>query len=134
MFPRAAALVVDEMQKRELESLARAGTTPPKLARKCRVILLAAPGVPNPVIAQQTGLSRPTVIATPRIFAGGGVATLRRPQKRNRSRPVLPPELEPTILDPTLQTRPPEGTHGSVRVLARQLGISRMMVQRVWQR
>lgn len=134
MFTRAAALAVDEIQKRALESLGRAGTTPQKLARKCHVILLAAQGVSNQAITQQTGLSRPTVIATRRIFAGGGVAALRRPQKRKRSRPVLTPELEQTILDTTLKTRPPEGTHWSVRVLARQLGISRMMVQRVWQR
>jgi hypothetical protein len=36
--------------------------------------------------------------------------------------------------DTTLKTRPADGTHWSVRVLAHQLGISRMMVQRVWQR
>lgn len=47
---------------------------------------------------------------------------------------VLTPELEQKILDVTLKTRRADGTHWSVRVLARQLGISRMMVQRVWQR
>lgn len=34
-----------ETQKRQLEALARAGTTPQKVARKCRVILLASQGV-----------------------------------------------------------------------------------------
>jgi hypothetical protein len=42
MFPGAAGLAVDNGQKRQLESLARAGTTPQKLARKCEVILLAS--------------------------------------------------------------------------------------------
>ncbi len=69
MFSSAAALAVDEGQKRQLESLARAGTTPQKLARKCEVILLASQGVPNHAIAQQTGLSRPTVIAARARFA-----------------------------------------------------------------
>ena len=134
MFPRAAALTVDEGQKSQLESLARAGSTPQLLARKCEVILLASQGVPNHAIAQRTGLSRPTVIAARALFSEGGVEALRRPQKRNKSRSVLTPELEQKILDTTLKTRPPAATHWSVRVLARQMGISRMMVQRVWER
>lgn len=134
MFDRAAALGLDETQKRQLGSLARAGNTPQRLARKCQVILLASQGMANQTIAQQTGLSRPTVISTRLAFADGGLDALRRPHKRRRMRPVLSKELEQKILDTTLKTRPPDGTHWSVRVLARQLGVSRMMVQRVWQR
>ncbi|PYY12442.1 MAG: IS630 family transposase [Acidobacteria bacterium] len=134
MFPSAPALAVDGAQKRELESLARAGTTPQKLARECAVILLASQGIPNHAIAQQTGLSRPTVIATRKRFLARGLEALRQRQKRKRRRSVLTPEVEQKILDTTLKTRPADGTHWSVRVLAHQLGISRMMVQRVWQR
>jgi transposase len=134
MFSRAAALVVDEAQKRELEMLARAGTTPQRVARKCQVILLASQGVSNYTIAAQTGLSRPTVLAARAAFATRGIRALREPQKRQRSRRVLTPDLERTIVDTTLKTRPAPGTHWSVRVLAKQLGVSRMLVQRVWQR
>lgn len=134
VFSPAAALAIDEAQKRELECVARAGTTPQKLARQCEVILLASQGIPNHAIAQRTGLSRPTVIATRKGFLRGGLEVLRQRQKRKRGRPVLTPELEQKILELTLKTRPADGTHWSVRVLARQLGISRMMVQRVWQR
>jgi len=134
MFDRAAALALDETQKRQLGALARAGNTPQRLARKCQVILLASQGMANQTIAQQTGLSRPTVISTRLAFADGGLDALRRPHKRRRMRPVLSKDLEQKILDTTLKTRPPGGTHWSVRVLARQLGVSRMMVQRVWQR
>ena len=123
MFPGAAALAVHEAQKRVLESLARAGTTPQKLARKCEVILLGSQGIPNHAIAERTGLSRPTVIATRKGFRTRGLEALRQPQKRKRSRSVLTSELEQKILDTTLKTRPADGTHWSVRVLARQLGI-----------
>ena len=134
MFTRAAALAVDEAQKRQLESLVRAGSTPQRTARKCQVILLASQGVSNHAIAQQTSLSRPTILAARAAFAQHGVEALREPQKRKRSRRVLTAELEQSILDATLKTRPPDGTHWSVRVLASKLGVSRMMVQRVWQR
>lgn len=134
MFTRAAALPLDPAQKHQLECLARAGVTPQKVARKCRVILLANEGLSNYAIAQQVGLSRPVVIATRGAFAKGGVEALRRLQKRQKPNRVLTPELEQTIVDTTLQTRPPNATHWSVRVLAKQLRVSRMMVQRVWQR
>jgi len=133
MFNPAAALVLDEKQKYQLEALVRAGSTPQKIARKCRVVLLASQGVANYSIAEQTGLSRPTVLATRAAFAQHGMGALQRAPKRKRSRPTLTPELQQKILDTTLQTRPPDGTHWSVRSLARKLGISRSMVHRVWQ-
>jgi len=134
MFTPASALALDPPQQHVLESLARAGTTPQMLARKCEVILLASQGVPNNAIAQQTGLSRPTVIATRAAYARGGMEAIRRRQKRQRSRRVLTPELEQRILDTTLQTRPPDATHWSVRTLARHLGVTRTLVHGVWQR
>jgi DNA-binding NarL/FixJ family response regulator len=89
MFAAAAALSLPDGQKQLLESLARSGTTPQRLARKCEVILLSAQGLANNVIAKQIGLSRPTVIATRAAFQRAGVDALRRGKKRKRSRPVL---------------------------------------------
>jgi transposase len=134
MFTAAGALPVDSAQKQVLESLARVGSTPQLVARKCKAILLASEGTPNNTIAQQTGLSRPTVIATRATFMGGGVEAIRRRLKRKRSRRVLTPELEQKILDTTLKTRPPHATHWSVRTLASHLGVTRTLVHGVWQR
>src|ERR1700690_2910875 len=134
MFVRAAALAVDEVQRGQLESLLRAGATPQKIARRCQVILLANQGVSNHSIAQRTGLSRPTILAARAAFTERGIEGIRRSKKRKRSRRALTPEVEQKILDTTLKTRPANATHWSVRVLATKLGVSRMMVQRVWQR
>jgi transposase len=134
VFPRAAALVVDDTQRRELEALARAGTTAQRVARKCRVILLASHGVSNHAIAQQTELTRPTILAVRAAFATRGMAAVQAPPPRKRSRRVLTADLEQKILDTTLKIRPPDATHWSVRVLAKHLGVSRMLVQRVWHR
>lgn len=134
MFTPAAPVALSPSQQQVLKSLARAGTTPQLLARKCKVILLASAGVPNNAIAQQTGLSRPTVIATRSCFGRGGVDAIRQRQKRKRSRRVLTPELEQRILDTTLKTRPPDATHWSVRTLAQHLGVTRTLVHGVWRR
>jgi len=96
--------------------------------------LLASQGVANDSIAQQTGLSRATGLANRAAFAKHGAASICAPQKRNWSRRILTPELERRVLDTTLKTRPAGTTHWSACVLAAQLGISGMMVQRVWQR
>jgi transposase len=134
MFTPAPPLALGTAQQQQLEALVRAGTTTQRLAERCRVILLAGQGVANRAIAQQTGLSRPTVLATRVAFAQGGVEALRQRPRRKCGGRVLTPEGEHRILDTTLKTRPLTGTHWSVRTLAKHLGVSRMMVQRVWQR
>src|SRR5213594_4024428 len=134
MFPTATALSVDDAAKAQLESLVRSGTTPQRVAQKCRVILLAQEGMSNHSIAKQLGLSRPTVIAARATFSTGGVQSLTAKPTRNRSRRTLTPEVKTKILDTTLKTRPPDATPWTVRTLAKHLRVSRMMVHRVWQR
>ena len=114
--------------------MVRSGSTPQKIAQKCRIILMAGDGVSNRSIAQQLSLSRPTVIATRDAFVRGGVEGLIRKRKRKRSGLVLTVELEQKILDTTLKTKPLDATHWSVRALAKHMRVSRMMVHRVWQR
>src|SRR2546425_9718846 len=134
MFPTATALSVDDAAKVQLESLVRSGTTPQRVAQKCRVILLAQEGMSNHSIAKQLGLSRPTVIAARATFGTGGLQSLNAKPTRNRSRRTLTPEVEKKILDSTLKTRPPDATPWTVRTLAKHVRVSRMMVHRVWQR
>src|SRR5215469_4075944 len=134
MFTPAAALALDRAQKQALESLARAGATPQSVARKCRVVLLASEGMSNNLIANQTGLSRPTVIATRTAFARKGLDAIRGRPTRKRSRRVRIPELEQNTLDTTLKTRPPDATHWSVRTLARHLSVTRTLIHEVWQK
>src|SRR5207302_311581 len=110
MFPTATALSVDDAAKAQLESLIRSGTTPQRVAQKCRVILLAQEGMSNHSIAKQLGLSRPTVIAARAAFGTGGVQVLTAKPTRNRPRRTLTVELEKRILDTTLKTRPPDAT------------------------
>ena len=135
MFTPAPPLALAAAQRQHLEALVRAGTTPQRVAQRCQVILLAGQGVANHAIAQRTGLSRPTVLAARAAFAQGGVEALRQRPRRQRRRPrPHPGRWSSASWTTTLKTRPLAGTHWSVRTLAKHLGVSRMMVQRVWQR
>jgi transposase len=135
MYAPAPALALNAGQKAEIEALVRSGNTPQKVACRARLLLLAHQGVANHAIAQQLNLSRPTVLSLRVCFARDGMAAITGIRKRKRSGTVLTPALEQKILDTTLKTRPGDGsTHWSVRMLAKQLGISRTIVHRVWQR
>src|SRR4051794_4834911 len=131
----APALDLSAAQKSEIEGLVRSGSTPQKVAIRCRLLLLAHEGVANQSIAEQLGLSRPTVLALRDAFAKNGLAAVTGIRKRNRRGSVLTPELEQKIVGTTVKTRPDDGsTHWSVRMLASHLRISRTIVHRVWQR
>lgn len=131
----APALALSNDQRSELEALVRNGNTTQKVALRCRLLLLAHQGIANQSIAQELNLSRPTILAFRAAFAKDGVASVTGIRRRNRQAKVLTPEVEQKILEATLKTRPGDGsTHWSVRMLARQLRISRTIVHRVWQR
>src|SRR3954465_2969290 len=131
----APALSLSAAQKSELQGLVRSGSTPQKIVLRCRLLLLAHEGVANQAIAEQLGLSRPTVLALRDAFATNGLAAITGIRKRKRLGSVLTPELEQKIIDTTVKTRPGDGsTHWSVRMLANKLRVSRTIVHRVWQR
>jgi len=111
MFTSAAAIQISDMDRTTLETLVRAGTTTQKVARRCRVILLAAQGLPNRAIARQVGVSRPTVLGVRAAFARGGVEGLRHDRKRVRSARKLTPALEQQLIDTTLHRKPAGATH-----------------------
>src|SRR6204780_3599451 len=131
----APALALSASQKAELEGLVRSGSTPQKVALRCRLLLLAHQGAANQSIAEQLDVSRPTILALREAFAKEGLAAVTGVRKRHRRGSVLTPELEQKIVDTTVKTRPGDGsTHWSVRMLAKQLSVSRTIVHRVWQR
>jgi putative transposase len=135
MFAPAPPLALSLQQKATLEALLRDGSTPQKIALRDRIILLAHQGWANHSIAQQLGISRPTVIALRAAFAAQHMEAVTAFRKRQPKAKVLTAELEQKLVDTTLKSRPGDGsTHWSVRMLARQLGISRTMVHLVWQR
>ena len=131
----APALALSSSQQAELEGLVRSGKTPQKTALRCRLLLLAHEGMANQSIAEQLDLSRPTVLTLRNAFAKNGLAAVTGIRKRHRRGSVLTPELERKIVETTVKTRPGDGsTHWSVRMLAKQLQVSRSIVHRVWQR
>ncbi len=68
----APVLALREGDRDQLGELARLPSVPSSLAKRARIVLLAADGVPNAQIARLTGVSRPTVIGWRERYARGG--------------------------------------------------------------
>ena len=133
MFKPATRMNLSNEERTALQARARAGTTTQRLVRRCRVILLAAQGMPNRAIARRLGVSRPTVLAVRAAYVRGRMGALERDKPRQRSRRKLLPALEKQLVETTLHAKPTAATHWSTRTLARHLGMSHMTVHRAWQ-
>ena len=126
----APELVLREGDLEVLESWLRATTVPAGLARRARIVLLAAQGVANSRIAQAVGVSVPTVVSWRRRYQAGGVRGLEDAPRSGRPRQVPRERVVAATLAP-----PPKRygvTHWSSRLLARHLGIGNATVARVW--
>ena len=81
-------ITVSAEQRAQLEAWIAGHKTPQSVAKRARIIQMAAEGLSNSEIARRTATSRPTVILWRERFASGGTAALSevqpgaRPQAR----------------------------------------------------
>lgn len=117
-------------QKRELERIRNAPTSPQRLVRRAQIVLLRASGYTQVQAAAEAGVNRPVVILWERRFADLGLAGLEDAAGRGRKASIPEAKRELVI---TQATKPPaDRTRWSVRTMARRAGISPASVQRVW--
>ncbi len=100
------------------------------MAQRARIVLLAADGEPNVVIAEKVGVSRPTVIDWRHRYGAKGIAGLEDDPRSGRPRVVDYGTVVSTTLAP-----PPKKygvTHWSSRLLGRHLGVSNGTIAAIW--
>jgi transposase len=125
-------LLMSNEQRRTLEAWIRAHNTPQSVSLRAKIVLLASEGLSNVRIAQEVGISRPTVILWRQRFLQGGPGALTTILP-GRGHPVkYTNEQVQRIVEATTQTKPPGVTQWSTRSMARAQGISKATVQRIW--
>ena len=117
-------------QQTELERLVAAPTTPQRLVKRARIVLLRAGGCTQLGTAAQAGVSRPAVIRWERRFESLGLAGLEDAPGRGR-KPSIPEARKEKVIAQATQP-PPNRTRWSVRSMAQQMGLSPASVQRIW--
>ena len=125
----AAKIQLDDEQRARLTQLARSKTVSVRLARRAQMVLLAAQGKANDVIAQQLGVGRIQVGRWRNRYIKGGLAAIEKDLPRG-GRPVQADVAK--IVRLTTQTRPAAATQWSTRTLAAKVGVSDTTVLRVW--
>jgi transposase len=124
-----------EGDRDRLAELARLPSVPSGLAKRARMVLLAADGMPNAAIARAVGVSRPTVIGWRDRYQQGGIKALE--DEPRSGRPTQIDEADVVVATLADDGRPPARlgiTHWSARFLAAELGISFASVARIWRK
>jgi transposase len=127
----ALALTADE--RTELERRTRRRRMRAQEARRAQVILMLAQGESFPRIGVAVGCYPAYIARWKARFETDRLAGLRA-QYRGQLPTVRTPALEARLLAKTRQQPPDGSTHWTTRKLAKVLGISHMLVARVWRR
>jgi transposase len=104
---------------------------PARLALRAEIVLLAADGKGNQEIAAQLRTSSKTVSLWRRRFLEDRLAGIEKEAPRGRHRAKVDEAMAGLILRKTKE-RPSNAIRWTVRSLAKELGISPSLVQRVW--
>ena len=103
-----------------------------RLGLHAQIILLAADRKSNLEIASQLRTSPKTVSLWRHRFLESRLAGIEKEAPRRKPRSKANAAMVRRIIRKTTKESPPTGTHWTTRSLARELGISPSMVQRVW--
>src|SRR4029453_13810567 len=128
----ANTITLTKSERMELTKQAASRSGRAEDARRARLVLLLAEGRTWDDICDRSPCSRGFIDRWSKRFATERVAGLYSRHRRQTGR-VLTPPLAAGILDWTLKRKPTDGsTQWSTRKLGQALGISHMMVSRLW--
>jgi transposase len=132
MGKAAVAIDLNEEERRELEGLASRRRTAQGLARRARIVLLAAGGLENKEICAALEVDPNTVGKWRRRYAQSRIDGLLDEPRAGRPREIGDEEIAETVRL-TLETTPRNATHWSLRSMARAVGHSPSTIYRIWQ-
>ena len=129
----SVAIKLEPAQRTQLETWESSHGTPQQVGLHCRIILGALAGQDNVSIAEDLGVSRPTVqLWRTRVREQGIGAVWRIASGRGR-KPQYDQAQRAAIIKATLQSKPKGMTHWSCRLMAEAQEVSKNTVNRLWQ-
>jgi len=128
--PKSPLILSDEEQK-QLESIVRSRSLPYGLVTRARIVLLAAQEFSNRVIAEKVGLSFQSVCKWRQRYLQHGLSGLYDEIRPGRPRSISDEQVA-ELIRKTLDTTPRDGTHWTIRSVAKDAHLSRPTVHRIW--
>jgi transposase len=130
MSTRTPLNVTDE-ERDELRRLAKRPSTPQALATRCRVVLLDEQGMTYAAIGAKLNMREQTVLKWRRRFLQQRLAGLYDKPRPGRKRTITDDTIA-EVLRMTLEEKPPDATHWSLRSMEAASGVSRSSVNTIW--
>ena len=128
----AVNIELTDDERAQLERYARGRSTPARLVTRARIVLRAARGLQNKVIAEELGVREKTVGLWRKRFCEKRVAGIEK-DAPGRGRPKSFGKARVAeIVRITTQETPPNATHWSTRDMAKVAGMSAASVSRIW--
>jgi putative transposase len=128
--PKKPIILANE-EREQVSAMANSRSLPHGIVRRARIVLLAADGLSNNTIAERVGLSHQTVCQWRQRYLRQGLAGLHDELRPGRPRSISDEEVA-RLVRKTLQTKPENGTHWTIRTVANETGLSRPTVHRIW--
>jgi transposase len=123
---------VSEADRVQLEAWLRMQSIPHALATRARIVLGSASGESIRGLAERLGVTQRTVCLWRGRYASQGLEGLRNRSRSGRPRRITSAK-EQAVISATLR-KPQAATHWSTRRLAREIGLSRASVHRIWRK
>src|SRR5512140_3326366 len=130
---KSLPVTLSEPEIIRLQQWLRAGSTPQQVVLRAKIILQAVQGQSDQEIARELKLQRRTAALWRRRVRQQGIVCIWEIAP-GRGRKALYGKADATrIVTATLQTKPKGVTHWSTRTLARNQGVSKSTIHRIWQ-
>ena len=129
---RATPIDLTPEEHRELSKLARGRCVEVRLQQRARMILLAAEGLQNAVIATKVRATRQTVGLWRKRYAKHRLKGIEKDAPRSGRIPSISPEKRRDVVRMTIEQKPEGQTHWSRSTMAKASGLSESTVGRIW--
>lgn len=117
-LPPAAGLALSETERKQLVALGRHRSSPRGIVLRIDIVLGAAEGLANRVLARKLCTSVPTVLLWRKRFETDGLVGLLQDRPRSGRPKRISDQREAAIVEATMKTKPKDATQWSVRALA----------------
>ncbi len=124
-------LNLTDVERDELRALVRRPRTPRALADRCRVVLLDHQGLTYAAIGGKIDMREQTVLKWRSRFLKSRLAGLKDRPRPGIRRKITDDQVA-EVVRRTLEEKPPDATHWSIRSMAAATGLSRSSVNTIW--
>jgi len=123
---------LSEEDKVQLERWKSAHSTPQQVALRCKLVLAAADGQQDIAIASTYGINRHTAALWRRRVREDGIGAVWEIKTGRGRKPKYDKAKRDALIKATLQTKPKGMTHWSCRTMAKEQGVSKNTINRLW--